>query len=58
MGQIWSAAMMIEHQGEAEEARAVVAAMERTVPYADAGTRDLSGGASTHERGLIIADEI
>ena len=54
IGQIWSAAMMLDHFGEAKAAAAVVAAIEAVT---DGGlkTPDLGGKASTSEVGKAIA---
>jgi len=55
IAQIWSGAMMLEHLGQVEAARAVVAAIEKVVAEGTAVTRDLSGKASTSECGQAIA---
>jgi tartrate dehydrogenase/decarboxylase/D-malate dehydrogenase len=55
IGQIWSAAMMLDHLGEAEAARAIVAAIERVLPNAQLRTRDLGGTADTVTCGKEIA---
>ncbi len=54
IGQIWSAAMMLDHFGEAKAAAAVVAAIEAVT---DGGlkTPDLGGKGSTSEVGKAIA---
>ncbi len=58
VGQIWSAAMMLEHLGEAEAAADVMRAIE-TVLSSDSGrTRDLKGQADTVTCGKAIASEI
>jgi tartrate dehydrogenase/decarboxylase / D-malate dehydrogenase len=56
IGQVWSAAMMLEHLGESEAAAAVLAAIERVLSDA-AGPRtpDMGGKASTTEMGEAIA---
>jgi len=55
IAQIWTGAMMLEHLGHAEAARAVVAAIERLVEEGKTLTRDLGGRASTTEVGRAIA---
>jgi tartrate dehydrogenase/decarboxylase / D-malate dehydrogenase len=55
IGQIWSAAMMLEHLGEAEAAKAIVAAIEHVLPDARLRTRDLGGTANTVTCGKEIA---
>ncbi len=59
IGQIWAAAMMLEHLGEGAAARGIVGAIEAVL--ADAGaprTPDLGGGAGTHDVGRAIADAV
>jgi tartrate dehydrogenase/decarboxylase/D-malate dehydrogenase len=58
VGQIWSAAMMLDHFGETEAAAAIVSAIERTLPDAELRTRDLGGTASTKACGKAITDAI
>lgn len=58
VGQIWSAAMMLDHLGEAEAARSIVAAIEATLPVATARTADLGGAADTTACGKAIASSI
>jgi tartrate dehydrogenase/decarboxylase/D-malate dehydrogenase len=55
IGQIWSAAMMLDHLGEAEAAKAIVDAIERILPDSRLRTRDLGGSASTAACGKEIA---
>ena len=55
IGQIWSAAMMLDHLGEAEAAKAIVAAIERVLPDPRLRTRDLGGSANTVSCGKEIA---
>jgi tartrate dehydrogenase/decarboxylase / D-malate dehydrogenase len=55
VGQIWSAAMMLEHLGETDAARDIEAAIERTLADARTRTRDLGGAANTEEAGKAIA---
>jgi tartrate dehydrogenase/decarboxylase/D-malate dehydrogenase len=54
VGQIWSAAMMLEHLGETEAAAAIVAACERGLSDARTRTRDLGGSAGTEAAGKAI----
>jgi tartrate dehydrogenase/decarboxylase/D-malate dehydrogenase len=55
IAQIWTGAMMLEHLGHPEAARAVVTAIERVVEEGKTLTRDLGGHASTGEVGQAIA---
>jgi tartrate dehydrogenase/decarboxylase/D-malate dehydrogenase len=55
IAQIWTGAMMLEHLGQAEAARAVVAAIERVVKEGKVLTRDLGGTASTVDVGQAVA---
>ncbi|MBI2157242.1 MAG: tartrate dehydrogenase, partial [Candidatus Rokubacteria bacterium] len=55
IAQIWTGAMMLEHLGHAEAARAVVAAIERVVKDGTTLTRDLGGRATTGEVAQAIA---
>ena len=56
IGQIWSAAMMLEHLGEAQAAAAVVTAIERALAEPNLRTRDLGGAASTESCGKAVAE--
>jgi tartrate dehydrogenase/decarboxylase/D-malate dehydrogenase len=59
IGQIWSAALMLDFLGHAEAGAAVVAAIERVLADPSAPkTRDIGGRASTVEAGKAIADTI
>jgi tartrate dehydrogenase/decarboxylase/D-malate dehydrogenase len=55
IGQIWSAAMMLEHLGEGEAAAAIVKAIEQVLAEQKLRTRDLGGKASTIECGKAVA---
>jgi tartrate dehydrogenase/decarboxylase/D-malate dehydrogenase len=55
VGQIWSAAMMLEHLGEVEAAAAIIAAIEKTLSTPAFRTRDLKGNASTEACGKAAA---
>ena len=55
IGQIWSAAMMLEHLGESEAAAAIVKAIEQALSDAKTRTRDLGGSADTVAAGKAVA---
>ena len=55
IAQIWTGAMMLEHLGETDAARGVVAAIERVVKEGKVLTPDLGGKASTVEVGQAVA---
>jgi tartrate dehydrogenase/decarboxylase / D-malate dehydrogenase len=57
IGQIWAGAMMLEHLGEHDAARAIIKAIE-TVLESGPKTRDIGGSASTEEVGKAIAATI
>ena len=56
VGQIWSAAMMLDHLGEHEAARAIEQAIETVLKEPKLRTGDLKGPASTQICGKAIAD--
>ncbi len=56
VGQIWSAAMMLDHLGEHEAARAIEQAIETVLKEPKLRTGDLKGPASTELCGKAIAD--
>ncbi|WAJ30627.1 tartrate dehydrogenase [Antarcticirhabdus aurantiaca] len=58
VGQIWSAAMMLEHLGETEAAAGIVAAIETVLAEPSLRTRDLGGRASTSECGRAVAEAL
>jgi tartrate dehydrogenase/decarboxylase/D-malate dehydrogenase len=58
VGQIWSAAMMLNHLGEEAAGAAILAAIERTLPDDRLRTRDLGGRADTVAAGKAIADAL
>ena len=58
VGQIWSAAMMLEHLGEAEAAAAIMRAVEQVLATPSARTRDLKGAAGTEACGKAIAEAL
>ena len=58
IGQIWSGAMMLEHLGEPEAAKAIVAAIETVLAQDKLRTRDLKGSANTVTCGKAVADAL
>ena len=58
VGQIWSAAMMLDHLGHPEASAAIVKAIETVLAQPTLRTRDLGGSASTIECGKAIADAL
>jgi tartrate dehydrogenase/decarboxylase/D-malate dehydrogenase len=58
IGQIWSAAMMLDHLGEVEAGTAIVRAIESTLVDKSRCTRDVGGTASTSAAGKAIADAL
>ncbi len=58
IGQIWSAAMMLEHLGETEAARGIVAAIERVLADERLRTGDLGGKASTIDCGKAVVEAL
>lgn len=58
IGQIWSGALMLEHLGHDEAARAVERAIEEVVAHPALLTRDMGGQASTAELGQAVADAV
>jgi tartrate dehydrogenase/decarboxylase/D-malate dehydrogenase len=57
VGAIWSAALMLEHLGEADAAAAVMAALE-AVCRDGPRTRDVGGTATTREVGAAVAGRL
>ncbi|MCB2046853.1 MAG: tartrate dehydrogenase [Novosphingobium sp.] len=55
VGQIWSAAMMLEHLGEDEAAAAIMASVEDVLSTETGRTADLKGSADTVSCGKAIA---
>ncbi|MFC7398268.1 tartrate dehydrogenase [Chelatococcus sp. GCM10030263] len=55
IGQIWTAAMMLDHLGYEEAGRAIVAAIETTLKNEATRTRDLGGKADTETCGKAVA---
>lgn len=58
IGQIWSAAMMLEHLGEDEAAKGIMKAMETVLSEEKLRTRDLKGKADTVTCGKAVAEAI
>jgi tartrate dehydrogenase/decarboxylase/D-malate dehydrogenase len=58
IGQIWSGAMMLDHLGEPEAARAIESAIERTLSEGTLRTRDLGGNADTSTCGKAITEAL
>ncbi|MGC5628601.1 tartrate dehydrogenase [Georgenia sp. Z1344] len=58
IGQIWCAAMMLDHLGETEAGAAVVDAFESVIAEASTLTPDLGGTATTAELGSAIAARV
>jgi len=58
VGQIWSAAMMLEHLGEAEAAAAIMTAVEHVLATPAGRTGDLQGTADTISCGKAIEDAL
>ena len=55
IGQIWSAAMMLDHLGHPEAGAAIVAAIEGVLTEKTALTPDMGGKANTQDLGKAIA---
>ena len=58
VAQIWSGAMMLDHLGEKQAARAVEQAIFNVLAGSSVRTRDIGGNASTRDMGEAIAAEI
>jgi tartrate dehydrogenase/decarboxylase/D-malate dehydrogenase len=58
IGQIWSAAMMLEHLGEKPAADAIMRAIGRVLSEPALRTRDLKGPASTAMCGRAVVDAL
>ncbi|MEX3015813.1 tartrate dehydrogenase [Gymnodinialimonas hymeniacidonis] len=58
VGQIWAAAMMLEHLGAPEAGAAIVTAIERVLAEEALRTGDLGGPADTVTCGAAIADAV
>jgi len=55
VGQVWAAAMMLEHLGETKAALGIVRAIEAVLSEPKLRTRDLGGRATTAECGKALA---
>ena len=58
VGQIWAAAMMLDHLGHPEAGKAILSAIETVLSEERLRTRDLGGSADTVSSGKAIADAI
>jgi isocitrate/isopropylmalate dehydrogenase len=58
VGQIWAAAMMLDHLGEAEASAAIIRAIESVLASPALRTRDLGGHADTVTAGKAIANAL
>jgi tartrate dehydrogenase/decarboxylase/D-malate dehydrogenase len=58
IGQIWSAAMMLDHFGESKAAQAIERAIEQVLTKPEYLTPDLGGKATTQVVGKAIADTV
>jgi tartrate dehydrogenase/decarboxylase/D-malate dehydrogenase len=58
IGQIWSAAMMLEHLGQTEAADGIVAAIETVLKDSDIKTPDMGGKATTAELGKAVEEAL
>jgi tartrate dehydrogenase/decarboxylase/D-malate dehydrogenase len=58
IGQVWAAAMMLEHLGQPKAAQGIVAAIEAVLSESRLRTRDLGGSATTAECGKALAQAV
>jgi tartrate dehydrogenase/decarboxylase/D-malate dehydrogenase len=58
IGQIWSAAMMLDHLGEGEAAAAIMRAVETVLADPDLRTGDLKGRGNTESCGKAVAEAL
>ena len=58
IGQIWSGAMMLEHMGHADAAKAIETAIESVIGNKSVLTPDMGGKAKTQDLGKAIAEAI
>ncbi|MBT7666685.1 MAG: tartrate dehydrogenase, partial [Rhodospirillaceae bacterium] len=58
IAQIWTGAMMMEHLGEAEAARAIEAAIAEVLADGSVRTPDLGGQANTSTLAQAITDAL
>jgi tartrate dehydrogenase/decarboxylase/D-malate dehydrogenase len=58
IAQIWTGAMMLDHLGETQAARAVEDAVFKVLARRDPLTPDIGGNAGTETMGKAIAEEV
>jgi len=58
IGQIWSGAMMLEHLGHADAARAIERGIESVLTGSGPKTRDMGGNGTTEEIGKAVAEAV
>ena len=58
IGQIWSAAMMLENLGQTKAAESIIKAIETVLKYSDVKTPDMGGNATTSELGRAVEDAL
>jgi tartrate dehydrogenase/decarboxylase/D-malate dehydrogenase len=58
VGQIWTAAMMLDHLGQEEASQAIVKAIEAALRNDATRTQDLGGKADTVTCGKAVADAV
>lgn len=58
IGQVWSAAMMLDHLGEGRAAAALEGAIERVLADGGTRTRDMGGMANTREMGKVLVQAV
>ena len=58
IGEIWSAAMMLEHLGHKEAADDIVTAIETVIRDSNVKTPDMGGKANTRELGQAVVDAL
>jgi len=58
IGQIWSGAMLLDHLGQPQAARAIEQAIETVIAEGQALTPDMGGRADTETLGKAIADAV
>ncbi|MBI3113365.1 MAG: tartrate dehydrogenase [Rhodospirillales bacterium] len=58
IGQIWSAAMMLDHLGHTKAARAIEAAIAKVLKDSDVKTPDMGGKATTKDLGRAVEEAL
>ena len=58
IGQVWSAAMMLDHLGEGAAAAALEGAIERVLADGGTRTRDMGGTANTRDLGEVLVQAV